>query len=122
MAWRLRVVFEPMVTLLPCGQPKCRAYHLTVSEFERLGGETWTQSFRVRLGLLARKLYAEIYRKKPEKVRSSTKPEWRNKVGKYPCGILEQAYRQLKGKEAVAMHPLEAHNTRKGQTTRFTPH
>jgi hypothetical protein len=59
---------------------------MTVSEFERLGGEPWTQSFRIRLGLLANKLYDELYGKKPRKVRSSTKPEWRNKVCKYPCG------------------------------------
>jgi hypothetical protein len=79
-----------------CGQPICRAYQLTVGEFERLGGEPWTQSFRVRLGLLANKLYVELYGKRPSKVRSSTRPEWRNKVGKYPCGILEQAYELLK--------------------------
>jgi hypothetical protein len=67
-----------------------------VSEFQRLGGEEWTQSFRVRLGLLANKLYAEVYGQKPPKVRASTKPEWRNLVGKYPCGILEQAYKEMK--------------------------
>jgi hypothetical protein len=79
-----------------CGDRTCRAYLLTVSEFEGLGGEAWTQSFRVRLGLLANKLYAELYGQKPTKVRSSTRPEWRNLVGKYPCGILEQAYKELK--------------------------
>jgi hypothetical protein len=79
-----------------CGKQTCRAYHLTVSEFERLGGEAWSQSFRIRLGLLANTLYAELYGKKPRKVRSSTRPKWRNKVGKYPCGILEQAYKELK--------------------------
>jgi hypothetical protein len=83
-----------------CGEPTCRAYRLTVSEFERLGGETWTQSFRVSLGIRSGKLYAEIYGKKANKVRSSTKPDWRNKVGKYPCGILEQAFRELKGTSA----------------------
>jgi hypothetical protein len=82
---------------IACGGRTCRAYLLTVSEFERLGGEAWTQSFRVRLGLLANKRYAELYGNKPKKVRSSTKPEWRNMVGQYPCGILEQAYKELKG-------------------------
>jgi hypothetical protein len=85
-----------------CGHAICRAYQLTVSEFERLGGEAWTQSFRVSLGLRAATLYAELYGKKAKKVRSSTKPEWRNRVGKYPCGILEQAYRELRSKAAVA--------------------
>jgi hypothetical protein len=81
----------------PCGDPNCRAYRLTVSEFERLGEEAWTQSFRIRLGLLANKLHVDLYGKKAPLVRSSMKPFWRNKVGTYPCGILEQAYRVLKG-------------------------
>jgi hypothetical protein len=71
-----------------------------LSQFERLGDlgeEAWTQSFRIRLGLLANKLYSELYGKKPPKVRYSTKPDWRNTVCMYPCGILEQAYRLLNG-------------------------
>jgi hypothetical protein len=83
----------------PCGDRACRAYLLTVSEFERLGGERWTQSFRIRLGLLANNLYAELYGKKPNKIRSSMKPEWRNRVSQYPCGILEQAYNELKSED-----------------------
>jgi hypothetical protein len=94
---------------------------MTVSEFERLGGEPWTQSFRIRLGVLANKLYDELYGKKPRKVRSSTKPAWRNKVCKYPCGILEQAYRELKGKAAEAHQPGEAHNTQLASGRSATP-
>jgi hypothetical protein len=84
-----------------CGQSHCRAYHLTISEFERLGGEIWTQSFRIRLGLLANERYVDLYGKKPKKVRSSTRPDWRNKVSKYPCGILERACRELKARDAA---------------------
>ena len=51
-----------------CGQPKCRAYRLTVSEFERLGGVLWSQSFRSRLGLLAKKRYIELYGKEPREL------------------------------------------------------
>ena len=83
-----------------CGDLRCRAYRLTVHEFERLGGNRWTQSFRVRLGLRANKLYARMHGRKPKKVRYSTMPAgWRNKVSLYPCGILEQAYRECR--EAV---------------------
>jgi hypothetical protein len=67
-----------------------------VNEFERLGGETWTQSFRIRLGLRARELYRELCGKEAPKVRSRTNPAYRNEVGQYPCGILEVAYRQLR--------------------------
>jgi hypothetical protein len=88
---------------------------LTVSEFERLGGENWTQSFRVSLGLRAGKLYKGLYGKDAKKVRSSTKPEWRNKVGKYPCGILEQAYRELTAASLQNSSPDEhPHQPREG--------
>ena len=78
-----------------CGERTCRAQRLTTAEFEKLGAKSWTQSFRSRLGLRARKLFKELYGKAPNKVRSSTRLSWRNKVGKYPCGILEQAYAAL---------------------------
>ncbi len=79
-----------------CGNPYCRAYQLTVNEFERLGGEQWTQSFRIRLGQRAKKIYSEIYTtKKLRKERANTRAGYRNKVTKYPCGVLEQAYKAL---------------------------
>src|ERR1700730_1443076 len=95
----------------PCGQPICRAFRLTVGEFELLGGERWTQGFRVRLGLLARKLHVELYGKPPNRVRTQIRPgwqgraarSWRNKVCKYPCGILEEACRQLKAQSQLAI-------------------
>src|SRR5437867_1980588 len=81
-------------TAPPCSQ-YCRAYQLTLREFERLGGKRWEQSFRVRLGVRANKLYLETYGETANKVRPSAKSGWGNKVGKYPCGILEQAYREV---------------------------
>jgi hypothetical protein len=78
-----------------CNRPYCRAYHLTVREFCRLGGEDWSQSFVVRLGQRASAIYRSIYGKDPNQKRKSA--GWRNKVGYYPCGVLEQAYRELKG-------------------------
>jgi hypothetical protein len=66
---------------------------MTLREFGRLGGETWDMAFRSKLGKTASKLYREIYGKDPPQRRASR--DWRNKVAKYPCGILEQAYRQL---------------------------
>jgi hypothetical protein len=66
---------------------------MTLREFGRLGGTKWNPSFSSKLGKAASKLYREIYGKDPPQRRASR--DWRNKVGKYPCGILEQAYRQL---------------------------
>jgi hypothetical protein len=76
-----------------CGEVLCRRHTMTLREFGRLGGENWGQDFRSKLGKAASKLYREIYGKEPPKGRSDR--DWRNKVAKYPCGILEQAYRQL---------------------------
>lgn len=86
--------------VVACGNSRCRAYRLTVGEFERLGGEPWRHSLRIRVGLRATKLYAEIYGKKPKQVRSKIWPQYRNKVGKYPCGILELAYKECRNVDA----------------------
>ena len=69
----------------------CRTMRMTVHQFEVLGGEEWSQRFRVRVGLRAGQLHRQIFGKPAKKVRS--KAESRNKVGNYPCGILEQAFR-----------------------------
>lgn len=68
---------------------------LTVSEFQRLSGEQWSHSFVVKLGIRARALHLGLYGALPRKVRNSKMPSWRGKVGKFPCGVLEQAYREL---------------------------
>jgi hypothetical protein len=70
---------------------------MTLREFGRLAGAKWTPSFRSKLGKAASKLFREIYGKEPPQKRA--RRDWRNKVGKYPCGILEQAYRQLSSED-----------------------
>jgi len=74
----------------------CRAMLLTTQQFMKLGGETWGRGFLVRVGLRASALHHEILGTAPKKVRSNVKGAHRNKVGRYPCGVLEQAYRQVK--------------------------
>jgi hypothetical protein len=77
----------------PCGRVYCRSYQMTLRHFGRLAGAEWDLSFRAKLGKAASKLYREIYGKDPPQQRA--RRDWRNKVAEYPCGILEQAYRQL---------------------------
>lgn len=79
----------------------CRVMLLTVQQFMKLGGEKWGHSFLIRVGKRAKALHEEILGKSPKRVRSSTKGGHRNTVGKYPCGILEQAYRQVKAENAA---------------------
>lgn len=77
---------------------RCRAKFMTTDEFNSLGFEVWDHGFKIKMGKRARRLYMDLYKgKAPRKVRSSTHPLWRNKVGKFPCGILEEAYKQLRG-------------------------
>jgi hypothetical protein len=78
-----------------CGNIRCHSYRMDLRTFARLCGEEWDDSFRSKLGKAASKLYREIYGTDPP--RSRSRKAYRNKVGRYPCGVLEQAYRQLKG-------------------------
>lgn len=79
---------------------------MTQLEFRRLRGELWDQSFISSLGKTASKLYREMYKKKP-KLKYSRMAQ-RNHVHKYPCGILEQAYRQLKEQGVPLVKPESA--------------
>lgn len=90
----------------PCGGLRCARYEMTQLEFRRLRGELWDQSFISSLGKAASKLYREIYRKKPKLKYSRTRK--RDHVHRYPCGILEQAYRQLKDQGVPLMRPDSA--------------
>ena len=85
---------------------RCARYEMTQLEFRRLRGELWDQSFISSLGKAASKLYREIYQKKP-KLRYSRSAN-RNHVHKYPCGILEQAYRQLREQGVPLVKPKSA--------------
>jgi hypothetical protein len=98
-----------------CLDVRCHRYDMTVSEFARLGGYQWTDSFSVRIGLRSTKLYKAIYNKAPRRKRRSIwgagngekLTAWRNKVGVYPCGVLEQAYRELMAEQAKPPeHPV----------------
>jgi hypothetical protein len=71
----------------------CSRYPMVVREFRQLRGEIWDASFSARLGKAASKLYREIYGESPNRRRS--KRAHRNFVTRFPCGIIEQAYRQL---------------------------
>ncbi|WP_336489307.1 hypothetical protein [Methylobacterium nigriterrae] len=81
----------------------CRVMLLTTQQFMKLGGEKWDRGFLIRVGKRARLLHEEILGKVPTKVRSSIKGAYRNKVGLYPCGVLEQAYRQVLAEQAAGL-------------------
>jgi hypothetical protein len=78
----------------PCGNTRCVRYEMTQMEFRNLRGELWDASFISKFGKRAVKLYKGIYSKAPRLRRSRTAK--RNHVNLFPCGILEQAYEQLR--------------------------
>jgi hypothetical protein len=67
---------------------------MAIREYRILRGEIWDASFSAKLGKAASKLYREIYAKAPASHRS--RHAHRNQVKRFPCGIVEQAYRQLR--------------------------
>ncbi|ACL62233.1 hypothetical protein [Methylobacterium nodulans] len=87
----------------------CRVMRLTTQQFMKLGGEKWDRSFLIRVGKRARLLHEEILGRAPKKVRPSIKGAHRNKVGVYPCGVLEQAYRQVLAEQSASANGQEAH-------------
>jgi hypothetical protein len=86
-----------------CLDIRCAAYTMSQLEFRRLRGEYWDSSFSASFGLLATRLYRELYKKAPKK-RYSRRAN-RNHVNLYPCGILEQAYRQLRAQGFPLVKP-----------------
>jgi hypothetical protein len=68
---------------------------LTAKEFRRARGELWGDSFNSTFGKRASKIYREHYKKHPPQRFSKSKRNLRDPVNVYPCGILEEAYRQL---------------------------
>jgi hypothetical protein len=84
----------------PCPNVRCVRYAMAIREYRILRGEIWDASFSARLGKAASKLYREIYQKPPKQARSTH--AHRNRVTEFPCGIIEQAYRQLR-KEGVPL-------------------
>lgn len=78
---------------------------LTTQQFMKLGGEKWERGFLVRVGLKASTLHHELLGKAPKKQRSNVRGAHRNRVGLYPCGILEQAYQQVLAEQAAMTLP-----------------
>jgi hypothetical protein len=70
---------------------------MTIAEFKILCGQHWGSAFDVKLGKLAKKLHRQIYKKDPAVIRCKIA---RNRVPAYPCGIIEQAYRELRAPDA----------------------
>lgn len=77
-----------------CGDIKCGRYSMTLAEFSKLRGERWGHGFNSKLGKAVKKLCRELYGKVPPSRRRSI--AWRNPLPEYPCGLIEQAYRELR--------------------------
>lgn len=79
----------------PCSDVKCKRHRMTVAEFKVLCGEEWPSGFDARLGIAAKKLCLAVYGELPAAERQRTGS--RNKTNVFPCGVIEHAYRTLKG-------------------------
>jgi hypothetical protein len=80
-----------LVSFMRALENEDRTLLITTSQFMAYGGERWTQSFKVKVGTLASKMFEELHGKRPKKSRQDTNG-YRNKVSVYPRGIIQQAY------------------------------
>jgi hypothetical protein len=94
---------------------KCVRYRMVIREYRLLRGEMWDASFSSKLGKAASKLFREIYGKSPNQRRS--KHAHRNVVTSYPCGIINQAYRQLR-EQGVPLDALWRRRVEEGRKQR----
>lgn len=107
------------MTKAPCGNAECVRYEMTQMEFRRLRGELWDQSFISSFGKRAVKLHKDIYGKKPRVRRSRTAK--RNHVSLFPCGILEQVYRQMMQEGVPLVKPNSWVDRQLARGYRITP-
>ena len=98
----------------PCGNVRCVRYAMVIREYRILKGETWDASFSARLGKAAAKLYREVYEKRPKQMRSAY--AYRNRVTRFPCGIIEQAYQQLRSQGVPLVRPKVVQHNECGPT------
>jgi hypothetical protein len=74
-----------------CGSVGCQWRHMQVREYADIAGEN-QHSVRIRLGLKARQIHAAVHQRPASKRRAGAH---RNNTSHFPCGVLEQAYREL---------------------------
>jgi hypothetical protein len=86
-----------------CAGTPCVFYEVTQGEFRRRLGKKWGPSFNAKFGKRATKLYRALFKKEPP-YRESTDDQ-RDPVNIYPCGLLEQAYAQLRAEGAELDKP-----------------
>lgn len=92
-----------MVDQSSCLNVRCAAHVMTMLQFRRLRGEHWDASFNKLMTLRAKQLHDEVYKQAPKKKYS--RRAHRNSVNFYPCGILEQVYRQLMAEGVPLIKP-----------------
>jgi hypothetical protein len=95
-----------MVDQSSCLDMRCAAHVMTLLQFRRLRGEYWDGKFNKLVSLRAKQLHDEVYKEAPKKQYSRRAN--RNSVNFYPCGILEQAYRQIRAEGVPLITPGSA--------------
>jgi len=85
-----------------CRDPHCGHGLIPLREFRAKRSEDWSSSFSAKLGKLAAKLYRQRYAADAV----SVKLRVGNPVHLFPCGIIEQAYLQLRSQGFPTIRPF----------------
>jgi len=91
-----------IVVLFACSNANCVHGVLTLRDYRSMLCEQWDQSFSNQLSLATKRLYATNYNKPP----LQTNPDGKAYRSCYPCGIVEQAYLDLRARGVPLMKPL----------------
>jgi hypothetical protein len=90
------------VVLFPCSNPNCVHAVRRLRDYRSILGERWDHSFTNNLAVTVRRLYRLRYNARPPRAKLDKGPS----VSCYPCGMIEQAYLDLRARGVPLMKPL----------------
>jgi len=90
------------VVLFACSNASCAHGVKTLRDYRSMLCEQWDQSFSNQLSLATRRLYATKYNEPPPQAN----PDGKAYRSCYPCGVIEQAYLDLRARGAPLIKTL----------------
>ena len=90
------------MALFACGNANCVHGAIMLRDYRSMLGEQWDHSFTNNLSITARSLYRMKYGTRPPRA----KRDKGQSVSCYPCGIIEEAYLDLRARGLPLMKPL----------------
>ena len=90
------------MVLFPCSNSNCVHAVIMLRDYRSMLDERWDHSFTNNLSIAARTLYRLRYNARQPRAKLDKGPT----ISCYPCGIIEQAYLDLRARGVPLMKPL----------------